>query len=59
MGHNDIICERANSFTVKCISQQGSMYVVKAEEFKTHMSKNEDVWNDVLRAVDELDEQYF
>ena len=35
------------------------MYVVKAEEFKTHMSKNEEVWNDVLRAVDELDEQYF
>lgn len=58
MGHSDAIKGKQNSFTIKCISQRGSLYVCKADEFKTHMSKIDEIWQDLLRSVDEIDRIY-
>jgi hypothetical protein len=44
IGHNDVISARQHTTTLKCLSAEGSVYVIKCEEFLHKMRKDHRAW---------------
>ena len=55
LGHEDVINDRNYTTSVKCISLEGSVFEIKAEEFLSNMSKMEKSFNYLLQLADERD----
>ena len=56
IGLSDLIAERFFSTSVKCISSKGSVFEIKAEEFKQKLQKEYKTWNYLLQHAKEADE---
>lgn len=44
IGMNDILYERTNIFSLKCVSIRGSLKQISAEDFLAKMSRDQQTW---------------
>lgn len=55
-GHDDVFNGRFCTSTVKCISNGGSLFMIKSEEFSNQISKDERAWAIIKRQSEGTDQ---
>ena len=55
IGFSDLIANREHATSVKCISCHGSVFEIKADDFRYKMSREQSTWNYLLQNAKEKD----
>jgi CRP-like cAMP-binding protein len=58
IGFNDVIDNRAYATSLKCISSQGVVLAIKAEEFINKMQSSVTIWRKLLKLAEEKDKEF-
>mmetsp|Transcript_34132 Transcript_34132/g.52413 ORF Transcript_34132/g.52413 Transcript_34132/m.52413 type:complete len:119 (+) Transcript_34132:239-595(+) len=56
IGQEDVINGRNYSTTLRCLTNNGMLYSIKRDEFISKMQKDDRIWNVILEASFEKDE---
>lgn len=54
-GHDDVINDRPYTTSVKCVSNNGRLYVISAHEFYFKMKKDDFCWRKLNNIIDDHD----
>lgn len=56
LGQEDVVNMREHTTTVKCISNEGSLFVIPADEFIARLSRDKKTWKMIIEYSLEKDE---
>jgi hypothetical protein len=57
IGFEDILKGRHHTTTLKCISTEGSLYIIKKEEFCHKLKRDENIWNALIAYTTQKDKE--